>query len=94
MSHWNYRATKDKDGYAIREVFYDKMGREDGWTEPICGYFETLSELHKALHLMLSDAENRPIMYLDGHRKHKVARGGAYSDKNLSYKRDYSTPPL
>ena len=30
---WNYRVVKENDYYTIKEVYYDKDGNVDGWTE-------------------------------------------------------------
>jgi hypothetical protein len=55
---WNNRITKDKDGYAIREVFYDEQGKVEGWTEEaLTGYFETKEDLIADLKLKLKDAK-------------------------------------
>lgn len=46
MHVWNYRVIKDRDGFSIREVFYNKEGKIITWT--IGGswpYGETLEEL-------------------------------------------------
>lgn len=46
MSGWNYRVVKDKDGFSIREVFYNKEGKIITWTVEACWpYGETLEEL-------------------------------------------------
>lgn len=60
---WNNRITKDKDGYAIREVYYDDDGTVAGWTEDdLTGYFDTRAELIKDLKLKLKDAKRFDVL--------------------------------
>lgn len=56
---WNYRVTKNAQGYAIREVYYDEFSNEDGtftpvraFTDPITGYWESITELMEDLNMM------------------------------------------
>lgn len=64
---WNNRITKDKDGFAIREVFYNEKGKIEGWTEDaLTGYFETKEDLIEDLELKLEDAKkSNKIIHLD-----------------------------
>lgn len=50
---WNYRITFDGVEYAVREVYYDKAGYPEDWSQnaiPVVGL--TLSELHDTLDFM------------------------------------------
>jgi len=57
---WNYRAIKETDHgediYRVYEVYYDKAGELNGWTEePICPQGDTLEELRAELTTILVD---------------------------------------
>ena len=51
---WNHRVFKDEHGYSIRETYYGKDGRPDGWTkDEIAPFSPTLDGLRQELVLML-----------------------------------------
>lgn len=51
---WNYRVVKDKDGYWIREVYYDNSGVPRSCTEnPSAPYGEDEHELVRDIALMI-----------------------------------------
>jgi hypothetical protein len=53
---WNNRITKDKNGYALREVFYE--GETKSWTEDASTeYFDSPEELIRDLEHKLQDAK-------------------------------------
>jgi hypothetical protein len=68
---WNHRVIKKtykydgeeaSYGYEIHEVYYDKDGRIDGWTEqPVNPYGETVEELHTDLAYFLN-ALDKPVL--------------------------------
>lgn len=69
---WNYRVTKNNLGYAIREVYYDDdIVNEDGtlhvraFTDPITGYWESISELMDDLNMMSSAYLNQTLEVSD-----------------------------
>jgi hypothetical protein len=67
---WNHRVIKKTykqgeettHGYEIHEVYYDKDGRIDGWTEqPVNPYGDTVEELHADLAYFLN-ALDKPVL--------------------------------
>ena len=57
---WNYRIIHYKDGgYGLHEVFYEKGGKIDGWTEHpinfVCGEDEGPKGIIDGLELALKD---------------------------------------
>ncbi len=72
---WNYRLTKEdvyspgagvETVYSIREVYYDKDGKVDGWTaEPVYPVGETWAEFQKSMALYSAAALTRKSKVLD-----------------------------
>lgn len=71
---WNYRVTKNANGFALREVYYDKDEIREtldidksvwGYTDPINGYWETREELISALQHMAHEATLRETLEVD-----------------------------
>lgn len=67
---WNYRAIKqtimDEDVYRIYEVYYDKDGQLNGWTQkPSYPQGETLEELQATLRMMLRDSRRFPVLVME-----------------------------
>ena len=54
---WNYKIIKDKGSFYVAEVFYEK-GKVMGYSEPICGHYESKEELLKDLKMMHEDCDN------------------------------------
>jgi hypothetical protein len=67
---WNYRICKDKDGYTIREVYYNNGTDEIGsWTaDPVEPFGETKEELIENLAMMMA-AVIHPVIDLDKQEK-------------------------
>ena len=68
MSYWNYRAIRkshgesDTDTYQIHEVYYDKDGNIEGWTEsPVKPLGETPDELREDIRFFIK-AFQKPIL--------------------------------
>lgn len=64
---WNYRIIHhDKSDYpdfAIHEVFYDKDGKVESWTEhPIDVSGESNAEIVRVLKMMLKDVSKYPVL--------------------------------
>lgn len=64
---WNYRlidiGTKQHPYYAIHEVYYDKKGKIEGWTEnPIDIGSEDPKEIKDIMTTMLIDVHKAPIL--------------------------------
>ena len=58
--HWNHRVIRDKNGYSIRETYY--QGKKVGWTEDpneVTG--ETLEDL-KHYYKQMAEAFERDII--------------------------------
>ena len=67
---WNYRAIKEisegEEVYRVYEVYYDKDGQIDGWTQkPTYPQGETLDELRSSLIMMLRDVDNCPVLDME-----------------------------
>lgn len=65
---WNYRVISRTDPsgsgelFGIHEVYYDSIGRVEGWTEEPCDPFgESLSELRADLEMMMAALE-KPVL--------------------------------
>lgn len=63
---WNFRVVRESTGglqwHSIREVYYDRRGEVDGWTEePVAPLGESLDELRADLARM-AEALNRPTL--------------------------------
>lgn len=66
MTTWNHRVTRDKHGLGIREVYYDRKGRIEMWTEDTVGPFgDTLEELARDLGLITA-ALGKPVVDVTG----------------------------
>jgi hypothetical protein len=62
---WNYRVCKEQEYYTIRECFYDKKGKLNGWTsEASSPGGETIKEL-KADLILIQKAISKPVVNLD-----------------------------
>ena len=66
---WNYRMTRHNTSwgtsYEIREIYYDKQGKVQSWTQyPIAAFGETEEELAHCLAQMAS-AIGEPVLDLD-----------------------------
>lgn len=63
-NHWNYRAIKTPDGWGVFEVYYTDWKPIALTKDPMCGYYEELSELVEDLTNMLNDVTQRvPMKY-------------------------------
>lgn len=61
---WNYRVIKheslDETVYGLHEVYYDKKGKPNGYTENAVAVGDTVEELKEVLKMMLSDITKNP----------------------------------
>lgn len=76
MMTWNYRVCgstqvyklggrwRKSTTYAIHEVYYDKKGKVDGWTETplVLQGYDSPKDIQTALAMMLADAMKHPPM--------------------------------
>ena len=58
---WNYKIIKDKGSFYVAEVFYEK-GKVIGYSEPICGHYESKEELLKDLKMMHEDCVKSKVI--------------------------------
>lgn len=69
---WNYRIifhdadNKNDAWYGLHEVYYDKNGEVEGWTENevgfICNEYEGAGGILKSLEMAMADAIKRPVL--------------------------------
>jgi hypothetical protein len=65
MSHWNYRILKHKDKtgtwFGLHEVYYNKDGSINSYTQDEIVYGDTAQEVLSVLRQMLHDAETHSV---------------------------------
>lgn len=72
---WNYRVIRHRqasiaasgDAYTIHEVFYDKRGKIDGWSDAMHPLGETISELRSDMRYM-SKALKLPVLEIKNNK--------------------------
>ena len=67
---WNHRVFKSKEGYSIKEAFYDSKKRlpETATVDDISPFGESLDELREVLTMMLRATFN-PVLKFDSKDK-------------------------
>jgi len=72
---WNYRIiyhTPEQEGqdgwFALHEVYYNKKGKSDSWTENaisfVCDEYEGPDGIRKSLAMALADAVRLPVLMI------------------------------
>ena len=72
---WNYRIMKhkeeDEEWYDLREIYYDKSGRANGYTAYATTFVaDTPEDLIESLEMALYDAKSRKIITAEECSKH------------------------
>ena len=65
---WNYRITKDKDGYCLREIYYNS-NKINGYTAALTGYYATRKQLIDDLKMKAKEAPKRKTLNITKYEK-------------------------
>jgi len=57
---WHYQITKDKEGYAIREIV--EVDGKTGHSDPITGYYDTKADLIADLDYIIWDCNTYDVL--------------------------------